>query len=256
MNLLSLVIVSFLIVLIVLIAIEHPKIKRTIQRITLLDAFWIIGAAFALFMAIFIACDVKFDGDNAKLLTTIGMIIAAFIASASVKESISSNKKLKDIDIANEQKSKILFMIYIVNTVTTMYERCIPTTNSKIDLGKIHAHINEANTLWNKLIDDKYFLFIRENGFLDIHTVSRTLHMHYISITNPSPDSIKLNSYFRTELLKYEKEIKPHLEHLLELLEIQRKEFETKDDLKALKDLEKQVENIKNKKRCCKKNTI
>lgn len=157
----------------------------------------------------------------AASLAPVGIILASFIASASVMKSIESNKTLKKEEITRIEKSQLLFMKYICEQIKSKSTMKWGTSNKSLMLQftKVKVEINEVTVLWEKLVEEKYFVFISEKGYKYFNEVSMLLNGMNYHINNFDGTEEQIDNLFDNFLKEYNIKITNNMNNLLDVLE-------------------------------------
>lgn len=163
----------------------------------------------------------KDSTSTAISLSPVGIILASFIASASVLKSIKSNENLKEKEMIKAEKSQLLFMKYIceqIKSKTTM-QWGIPNNSLMLQFTKVKVEISEVTAQWEKLAEEKYFIFLSENGYEYFSEISMNLNAMNYHINNFNATEEQIDNLFDDFLKKHNIKINSNLNKLLDVLE-------------------------------------
>lgn len=182
MNLFSAVIVIYLLIIIM---IERPKIKSFLHNIynngnTLLYFLWCIGFLYMVLILILWLCNISISEQLTKLLPAVGIILASFIASASVMKSIEAAKDLKETETRKLEKREFMFFAHTCIQLRIRHNKFTEFVNSReISVENFHNLKNACNTnlsLWEKIFIDKYFKFLDSDSHEYFFHISNALY--------------------------------------------------------------------------------
>jgi hypothetical protein len=157
----------------------------------------------------------------ATSLSPVGIILASFIASASVMKSIEANKILKEEEIMKVEKSQLLFMKYICKQIKSKTTMQWGTSNksSMLQFTKVKVEINEVTVLWEKLVEERYFVFISEKGYKYFNEISVLLNGMNYHINNFGATEEEIDTLIFDLLKEYNMKINSNVNSLLDVLQ-------------------------------------
>ena len=194
-----------------------PTIQKNYLKILLISGFIFI-------IFIFILLIKYHNTDTISMVTflsPVGIILASFIASASVMKSIEANKILKEEEIMKVEKSQLLFMKYICEQIKSKTTMQWGTSNksSMLQFTKVKVEINEVTVLWEKLVEERYFVFISEKGYKYFNEISVLLNGMNYHINNFSATEEAIDTLIFNLLKKHNIKINTNLDSLLTILQ-------------------------------------
>ncbi|MDS1315781.1 hypothetical protein [Aliarcobacter butzleri] len=173
LNLFQIGFICFITILmtILLIVIFEPKLYVTERKNFItrtLNAFWMLGAIFLIYVLISLTPILpKFliiEDNKTILLSSVGIILSAFIASLSVMKNIQSAKDLKQEEIRLNNIKNLSYLVFLLNSMEKDLDDIVFIINnmdSKAYVLKeaVNSYISLKKELLNKdiifLLDDK-----------------------------------------------------------------------------------------------------
>lgn len=164
--------------------------------------------------------DVSFIKEkNIGLLSSFFILLSASIASASIMKSIKSNEKLKKIEISNEHKAQLLFMIHVLSDIKETINGLNILTDADVIMSKTFQltkkNIPYATKMWKRLSEDKYFIFIVDNGYEEYQILDNKIIMLEVLVNHTDVKNRDSVLGFANSLPSLKREILVNIEALL-----------------------------------------
>jgi len=195
----------------------------------ILTALWAIAISFSFILVYYLSGHellplIKTNinmKENAPLISGLFILLASGIASVSLMKSISSNEKLKRVEIHNRQKGELLFLIHTLNqieeAISILYDSYKRDDDYEfVEFTGIKLLLQTIDT-WNSIQVDKYFVFL-SNNFDEIKGIDRNFKNFKLSVTNNTENKTEI--MFAKDLVNIYNDLSIDLKKLIRSSEI------------------------------------
>lgn len=187
--------------------------KKVFSISTFIYLLWLVAIAFLAYIGNIIYCEKNNQYNILTLLMPAGIILASFIASASVIRSINATEKLKKMDMLTEHHAQLLYMIHTLSEIRDSYSNIVASNNFAAH--KYMFFVNDQKRInvifenYSTLLKDKYFIFLIDEGyneFKELQTIIFDLNENATAL---------IGSNFSTKYTLFQKTLMDNLDSLL-----------------------------------------